>query len=102
MVIAASSSWWMNRKLTFRSENRAQVEWLQFLLVSSIGFIPNWSCYWLMMSFDNPMLNWPTHYAVITENWQVVAIVPGIILGTISNFVLASRFVFTNKLSRST
>jgi putative flippase GtrA len=99
VLVAASSSWWINRKVTFKSENRAYKEWFHFLIVSSIGFVPNWLCYWWLMGIDNPMTNWPFQNTIMVESWHIVAIVPGVLLGMVCNFILSFRFVFRAKLS---
>jgi len=108
--IAASSNWWLNRQFTFKGNDttRPLQQWRRFIIVSCIGFIPNWGCYWLLMqivdinllssffieNYSNPNLG----YLLLTS-WPFVAMVPGVLLGMLSNYRLADSWVFIeNKL----
>ncbi|WP_019616761.1 GtrA family protein [Psychromonas ossibalaenae] len=97
---AATSNWWLNRHITFDAGDTAQPmrQWGRFIAVSCIGFMPNWGCYWLLMhsvdvkQFVNqyPELN----HLALEMVWPVAAMVPGVLLGMLTNYLLADRWVF--------
>lgn len=92
--LAASSNWWFNRKLTFSSDDPQYVrQWLNFLLSSCIGFIPSWGCYWWLMRDFSSADTLPL-YEVL---WPYLAMVPGVLLGMVVNFLLADRWVFSDQ-----
>lgn len=101
---AATSNWWLNRHLTFRSANspKALQQWLRFIAVSCIGFIPSWGCYWLLMQFIDIEQYYqlaliqalPIDHLTIETAWPFIAMVPGVLLGMLSNYLLAERWVF--------
>ena len=94
--VAASSNWWLNRQFTFSSNQKEQPlkQWLQFLGASSIGFLPNWGCYWLLMNSDIGLATSSILSIEISIWWPYVAMVPGILLGMGVNFILSDRWVF--------
>lgn len=103
--IAASSNWWLNRCFTFKAVRRTNKlqQWLAFLAISCIGFIPNWGCYWLLihhvdvaawsLSFDQ------SAQSLILALWPFVAMLPGILLGMLSNYLFARGWVFKPALA---
>ncbi|MGR5062895.1 GtrA family protein [Photobacterium sp. DNB22_13_2] len=94
--IAASSNWWLNRLFTFEGAQQKHPfkQWLQFLSASSIGFLPNWVCYWMLL---NSSLEQTTSALIsidIAIWWPYLAMIPGILLGMMVNFSLSERWVF--------
>lgn len=94
--IAASSTWWCNRRFTFKGADRREPlrQWLRFLLSACVGFVPNWGCYWLLIELVDS--GWIMQLAGETGIllWPLVAMIPGILLGMVANFSLAARWVF--------
>lgn len=107
--MAASVNWWLNRHITFDAGDAPHAirQWGRFIGVSCLGFIPNWGCYWLLMSATNinqlyqrvlnhyPDLSvFGIHHNTLAMIWPFVAMVPGVLLGLLSNYLLAERWVF--------
>ena len=100
--VAASSNWWWNRTITFKEskpdninkkekdKKAAALQWMQFLGGSMIAFIPNWGCYLLLM-FQPPA----TDNSTISLLWPYLAMIPGILIGMILNYVLSRFWVFS-------
>jgi putative flippase GtrA len=89
--IAASGNWWLNRHFTFSDKKETHInndqdkgrQWLTFLIVSCIGFLPNWLCYSLLLEHTNWAVQMP-----------VIALIPGILIAMFLNFSLSKRWVF--------
>jgi len=107
--VAATSNWWLNRHITFDASDTSKPvsQWGRFIAVSCIGFIPNWGCYWLLMqSIDinqlliASLIKYPELKSLLVSHldvevaWSVVAMVPGVLLGMLTNYLLADRWVF--------
>lgn len=79
--LAASSNWWLNRRMTFSSDDPAWgQQWRNFLLAACIAFVPNWGCYWWLMGdetlsvvADFSLLSLPFS-GVLTNLWPERAI----------------------------
>jgi putative flippase GtrA len=92
--ISATSNWWLNRYFTFSDKNGLHSnsdqtkgrQWLSFLAVSCIGFIPNWICYTLLLQ-----------HTIWAVKMPVIAIVPGILIAMFLNYSLSKRWVFKLK-----
>lgn len=112
--VAATSNWWLNRHITFDASNtpNPMQQWGRFIAVSCIGFIPNWGCYWLLMqSVDinqlliESLIKYPDLKSLLVNHldvevvWSVVAMVPGVLLGLITNYLLADRWVFRSAVA---
>jgi len=87
-LFAVNSNWLLNRNFTFKkqqSENNTGLiqEWGKFLCSSCFGAIPNLVCYWLLITCLS-----------LSGNAAILAIIPGVILGVIINYLLADRWVF--------
>ncbi len=105
--IVASSNWWLNRQITFAAKKSplALQQWGRFIGVSCIGFIPNWICYWLLMTtVDINQLSefyvqqYPEFNSLIINHIEIIwffsAMVAGVLLGMLTNYLLADRWVF--------
>ncbi|MCW8329927.1 GtrA family protein [Photobacterium sp. SDRW27] len=94
--IAATATWWFNRRFTFEgTDTRAPVkQWGRFLLCASIGFVPNWGCYWILIEWVNNewIMQLAGSYGLLL--WSLIAMIPGVLLGMLANFTLANRWVF--------
>ncbi|MCB9890429.1 MAG: GtrA family protein [Planctomycetes bacterium] len=90
--VSASWNWFWNRQLTFagREHARKRVQWSKFLLTSLLGFGVNWGTYYALTTwisfFDGTFT-------------RVIAMFLGVLAGMSLNFVLARRFVFSQKRS---
>ncbi|MGF1734601.1 GtrA family protein [Photobacterium satsumensis] len=94
--IAASSNWWLNRQFTFEGvlQERPVKQWLKFLSASSIGFLPNWICYWILLNSSVEQATSLLISVDIAIWWPYLAMIPGILLGMVVNFTLSERWVF--------
>ncbi len=94
--IAATSNWWCNRVFTFRdAEKRTPVmQWLKFLLCVCFSFLPNWGCYWMLLEWFEPTMIENITGQNVALFWPYVAMIPGILLGMLTNFILSELWVF--------
>ncbi len=82
--VAASVTWWLNRRFTFgASRDSWHLEWVRYMASNLMGWIANNGVYFLMISF-NP-------FAYHHPAWAVAA---GSLAGMVFNFMLSKRFVF--------
>ncbi|RBP84335.1 GtrA family protein [Marinomonas rhizomae] len=95
--VAASSNWWWNRTITFNKANRSDTDlktatrqWMQFLGGSIVAFIPNWGCYLILIS-QSPA----TSDTILALLWPYIAMVPGILIGMMINYVFSRFWVFS-------
>ncbi|ETI61290.1 GtrA family protein [Marinomonas profundimaris] len=95
--IAASSNWWWNRHITFtdaqptKHKKAAAMQWMQFLGGSVVAFIPNWGCYLFLMSHPPAIID--TTFSLL---WPYLAMIPGVLVGMILNYVFSRFWVFTS------
>jgi putative flippase GtrA len=106
---AASSNWWWNRTITFAhkydftladsqniskptNKKAAALQWLQFLGGSMVAFIPNVGCYLLLIGYPSTSFS-PT----LNQLWPYLAMMPGIAIGMIFNYVFSRFWVFKIK-----
>jgi len=85
-TIAASSNWFLNRKLTFIHKNLTgykSTEWLRFLISAIISAIPNLGIFYSLIQILPQ-----THLMII------FAMCSGILAGYFTNYYLASRWVY--------
>ncbi|QUX92234.1 GtrA family protein [Marinomonas sp. A3A] len=97
--VAASSNWWWNRTITF-TESKAQItstnkkatalQWIQFLGSSAIAFVPNWGCYLVLMSQPPATPN-----STLSLLWPYLAMIPGILIGMMLNYVFSRFWIFS-------
>ena len=83
---AATFTWYLNRRLTFREVPRkgsAVVQWGRFLLANGAGGAINLSTYWLALMASPVFRASP-----------VLAVALGSLVGLGANFLLSRRFVF--------
>jgi putative flippase GtrA len=82
---AATTTWWLNRSWTFKGRGNAAMhrQWLQFLAVSSVGFVLYYATFSLMVA-----------YVPLCVKQPVVAVAAGVLAGMVSNFTLSRRLVF--------
>ncbi len=82
---AATFTWYLNRRLTFReaATDSAAAQWLKFLVANSLGGALNYAIYAACIA-TSP----------VARAWPVLAVGAGSIGGLFVNFVLSSRFVF--------
>ncbi|MFW7266959.1 GtrA family protein [Gluconacetobacter sp. Hr-1-5] len=87
--IAASMNWLVNRLWTFRHvvhADRPLVQWVRFLLASSLGFVMNRGMVFALF------LLFPLCRAV-----PVLALAAGALAGLAANFTLSHRLVFRHR-----
>ncbi len=82
---AATTTWWLNRSWTFKGRGSAAMhrQWLQFLAVSSVGFVLYYATFSLMVA-----------YVALCVRQPVVAVAAGVLAGMVSNFTLSRKLVF--------
>jgi len=101
--VAASTNWWLNRHFTFASTETSNTlqQWCRFIALSCVGFIPNWGCYWLLMQHVDVGLLFAESQRFsllpLAPLWPFMAMLPGILLGMCSNYLLASRWAFKSE-----
>lgn len=94
---AATSNWWWNRHITFIDQTSQvkkkplYLEWLQFMISSMIAFIPNWGCYFLLL--QTPIAF--SEQSLFITAWPYIAMIPGILVGFIVNYVFSRFWVFS-------
>ncbi|MGB1239331.1 MAG: GtrA family protein [Pseudomonadales bacterium] len=85
--LAASSNWWCNRHFTFgASRKKKGLECGQYLCASILGFVPNWGLY----AYLQQASAWAVQHPVL-------ALVPGILVAMLLNYVLARCWVFARE-----
>ena len=86
--VSASWNWLMNRTFTFNDRRRSDraPQWLKYLAMCLISFVPNWGTFWLLTT------NVP-FFAQYTR----LALVAGVLAGMLFNFTIACRFIFNDK-----
>ena len=83
-LAAATYTWAMNRRITFRDTSSSVFkQWVHFLAVNSAGGLVNLSVYTLIM--------WPGGAIAVSP---VAAVAAGSACGLAFNFALSRRFVF--------
>ncbi|WP_438465917.1 GtrA family protein [Marinomonas sp. PE14-40] len=111
---AVTSNWYLNRYFTFATNitdesNEADKlkQWSLFAISSLIAFVPNMGIYYLMMQLgqeDNLQALLPIYLlpafveaSLLITLWPYFALVPGIIVGMLVNFIAAKYWVFKPK-----
>lgn len=85
---AASWNWAINRRATFgdrRRRPRAR-QWAEFVMASAIGFVINYSVYYSLST-----------YVGIFMRYHILALVAGVIVGSMFNFMTSTLFVYSDK-----
>jgi putative flippase GtrA len=86
-LIAATVTWWLNRRFTFKTKaTPSWREWGKYLLANLSGGIANY----LVFVFATMFSRFIYHHAII-------AIALGSLAGLVFNFIFSSLFVFTRK-----
>jgi len=83
-LCAASVTWFLNRRFTFKSSNEPSREWLLFASVNIAGGIVNYGTYAFLVS----------RYPYIAAN-PVFGVAVGSLMGMTVNFFLSRKLVFT-------
>ena len=82
--VAASATWWLNRRYTFgASRNSWQREWMWYLAANFVGWLANNGTYFLMIF----------SYSFIYHH-PAIAVATGSLGGMVFNFIFSKRFVF--------
>lgn len=85
-LIAASFTWYANRRLTFKNHYTADsvvVQWVKFLHANCYGGLLNYSVYSLGVSFFGEDMK-----------IYILSVACGSVSGLVLNFILSSRLVF--------
>ncbi|WP_375752737.1 GtrA family protein [Vibrio sp. HN007] len=85
-LFAATATWLGNRWFTFQSANKAKKlnQWQRFLFVATISAVPNF----IVFNLVSKILS--------AEPVGVyIALVSGVLVGMLSNFILSDRWVFS-------
>jgi putative flippase GtrA len=87
-LLAATSTWALNRRFTFhsrRSPSRLR-EWAKFFSANAAGGLINYSVYALLVSASQTVAAWP-----------ILGVAAGSVAGLAVNFQLSRRVVFTGR-----
>jgi len=84
-LVAASTTWALNRLWTFRGrgDGSAHRQWALFLVVNLVGFAMNYGTYAVLIAFVPMVAAHP-----------VLGVAAGALAGMFGNFVLSRRLVF--------
>ncbi|MCU0758643.1 MAG: GtrA family protein [Steroidobacteraceae bacterium] len=84
-LCAATFTWFLNRRLTFRDADRRSPlrQWARFLAANSVGGLLNYGTYALCVALSDTARRWP-----------VLAVGAGSAAGLVANFLLSRRLVF--------
>lgn len=88
-VFAATSTWAGNRYLTFSATSQngsKRKQWLKFMTSACISAVPNFITFKLSLEFLGS-----------DGLWAYVALVLGILVGMVSNYLLSDKWVFKAK-----
>ena len=87
-LVAATTTWYCNRHLTFRDANKSRPlrEWSRFLAANAIGGVVNYSVYAVLINAS-----------VICASHPIVAVALGSLAGLAFNFTVSKTLVFTKK-----
>ncbi|MBO6565729.1 MAG: glycosyltransferase family 2 protein [Pseudomonadales bacterium] len=85
---AVSWNWLLNRIATFGDRERRPhgKQWLEFVLASLLGFSINWGVYYVL-----------TTYVSFFDQYRLVALVTGVGVASVFNFVMSSLYVYNEK-----
>ncbi|WP_439813905.1 GtrA family protein [Zavarzinia sp. CC-PAN008] len=84
-LLAATSTWALNRRLTFPEQTTGSVgEWLRYLLANALGSLVNLGVYAILVSSG----------IVFFARWPQAAVVFGALAGLVFNFTASRRYVF--------
>lgn len=83
--LAASVTWYFNRRWTFRDRASGQLhrQWALFLLVNSLGFALYYATFASLVT-----------YSGLCAIYPAVAVLIGTLIGMLANFTLSRKFVF--------
>ena len=66
--------------------SRRMRQWMEFVASSMMGFTINWSVYYLL-----------TTYVEFFDTYRLLAMITGIICGSVFNFTASTLFVYSDK-----
>jgi putative flippase GtrA len=82
--VAASATWWLNRRYTFHASGRAwQREWFMYLAANGLGWLANNGAYFVCIAM------YP-----LAHRHPALAVAAGSLAGMVFNFFLSKRYVF--------
>lgn len=81
--IAVATTWWLNRTLTFQSQNNPHREGARYFLVQSLGAVANLGVFMVLVSVFSYLRSVP-----------VVPLFVAAIFGLLVNFTLSKKYVF--------
>ena len=84
-VAAATTTWWLNRQLTFTDASRRApaAQWARFLAVNAIGFSANYLTFALVIAT-----------VPLAARYPILAVPAGSLAGLLFNFFLSKKFAF--------
>jgi putative flippase GtrA len=82
-LCAASVTWYLNRRFTFRNRAAPAAQWLRFVLVNTIGAGANLGVYALMVGM-----------LAVGRAFPTLAVAAGSLAGMCLNFTLMKKLVF--------
>jgi len=89
---AVTSNWFLNRKTTFEQRRLRPKfrQWLEFSISSLLGFSISWGTYFML-----------TTYVPLFDQNRLLSLFLGTGVGSMSNFLVASLYVYSDKRSGS-
>lgn len=100
---AASATWWINRRLTFRQRQHKawKKQWAQSLSSALLAFVPNLGVYsGLLILWES--IETTVFDAALTSLMPYLLMIPGIAAGMVVNYWLANLWVFKHQDQRET
>lgn len=87
-LCAATFTWYLNRRLTFRDARRdpPMRQWARFLAANSVGGLLNYGTYAVCIAASDTARRWP-----------ILAVGAGSVAGLLANFMLSRRMVFRSR-----
>ena len=85
---AVTSNWFLNRIMTFKERRRDArgLQWLKFAAVCILGFLVSWGLYAYL-----------TAAHAFFDEQRLLALLAGVVLGTLFNFTLSDLLVYVRK-----
>jgi putative flippase GtrA len=85
-LVAATATWYLNARFTFRVERLGIGQWARFLAANSAGALVNYGVYAMLIAAGGPAREHPA-----------IAVGCGSLAGLAINFLSSRRFVFARR-----
>ena len=85
-LVAASVTWYLNARFTFRVERLGLAQWLRFLAANSVGASANYAVYAALIALGG-----------VPSEFPAIAVGCGSLAGLAFNFAASRHFVFARR-----